>query len=87
MVMNAMQVSHPDLSANSLLFDNKTAEEVLNQSERLGGLFHHCRLFPAFYELNDAENCMLLRWYNGMSQEIRYNLHKHLSSDIFQNSF
>lgn len=87
MVMNAMQVSHPDLSANSLLFDNKSAEEVLNQSERLGGLFHHCRLFPAFYELNDAENCMLLRWYSGMSQEIRYNLHKHLSSDIFQNSF
>lgn len=87
MVMNAMQVSHPDLSVNSLLFDNKSADAVLNQSEKLSGLFYNSRLFPAFYELNDAETCMLLRWYNGMSPEIRYNLYKHLSTDIFQNSF
>lgn len=87
MVMNAMAVSHPDLSVNALLMDNKSAADVLNQSERLSGLFSNGRLFPAFYELNDAETCMLLRWFSGMSPEIRYNLHKHLSSDIFQNSF
>ncbi len=87
MVMNAMQVSHPDLSLNGLLFDNRSPEEVLKQSERLAGLFYNSRLFPAFYELNDAETCMLLRWFNGMNEEIRYNLHKRLSSDIFQNSF
>jgi len=87
MVMNAMQVSHPDLSANSLLFDDKPADDVINQSERLSGLFQNTRLFPAFYELNDAETCMLLRWFSGMSQEIRYNLHKYLSAGIFQNSF
>lgn len=87
MVMNAMKVSHPDLSVNSLLFDDKPHEDVLNQAENLNGLFKHTKLFPAFYELNDAENCMLLRWYSGMRDEIRYNLHQHLQSRIFQNNF
>ncbi len=87
MVMGAMNVTHPDLSANSLLFDDKSSEDVLNQSEPLSGLFQQSRLFPAFYELNDAETCILLRWFSGMSEEIRYNLHKHLSSPEFQNAF
>lgn len=87
MVMNAMQVSHPDLSANSLLSPDKSPEDVLNQAERLTGLFSQSRLFPAFYELNDAENNMLMRWYSGRDDEIRYNLHRYLSSDIFQKSF
>ncbi len=87
MVMNAMNVSHPDLSANSLLFDDKQPMDVLNQAELVNILSHNSRMFPAFYELNDAENCMLLRWFSGMSEEIRFNLHKHLSSDIFQKQF
>ncbi len=87
MIMNAMDVSHPDLSANSLLFDDKNPIDVLNQAELVSILSQNSRMFPAFYELNDAENCMLLRWFSGMSEEIRFNLHKHLSSDIFQNSF
>lgn len=87
LVMSAMQVDHPDLSANSLLFDEKASEDVLNQSELLAGLFKQTRLFPAFYELNDAETCVLLRWFSGVSEEIRYNLHKHLSSNSFQDAF
>ncbi len=87
MIMNAMNVSHPDLSANSLLFDDKKPEDVLNQAEIVNILSQNSRMFPAFYELNDAENCMLLRWFSGMSEEIRFNLHKHLSSDVFQNQF
>ena len=87
MVMHAMNVSHPDLSANSLLYDDKEPIDVLRQAELVNILRHNSRLFPAFYELNDAENSMLLRWFSGMNEEIRFNLYKHLSSDIFQNSF
>lgn len=87
MVMHAMNVSHPDLSANSLLSDNKKPIDVLRQAERVSVLKQNSRLFPAFYELNDAENTMLLRWFSVMNEEIRYNLHKHLSDEIFQNNF
>lgn len=87
MVMNAMQVSHPDLSANSLLSSDKNPEDVFNQAERLTGLFNQSRLFPAFYELNDAENAMLMRWITSKDAEIRFNLHRYLSTDIFQNNF
>lgn len=87
MVMNAMQVSHPDLSVNSLLFDDKSPQDVLEQSQELNGLFNQSRLFPAFYQLNDAESCVLLRWFSGMTPEIRYNLHRYLSSEEFQSSF
>lgn len=87
MVMHAMKVSHPDLSSNSLLSNDKKSEDVLHQAERVSVLEQNSRLFPAFYELNDAENTMLLRWFSGMDEEIRFNLHKHLTSGIFQSNF
>lgn len=87
MVMQAMNVSHPDLSSNSLLDNNKPPIDVLRQAERVSVLQQNSRLFPAFYELNDAENNMLLRWFSGREEEIRYNLHKHLSDDVFQSNF
>ena len=87
MVMNAMQVTDPDLSVSSLLFGDATPKEALEQSKKLTGLFGNSRLFPAFYELNNAESCMLLRWFTGMSDEVRYNLHSYLSSKEFQSAF
>lgn len=86
-IHNSMQASDPFLSANVLLSDELSAEDALVRSEPLHGLFNSSRLFPAFYELNDAETIMLLKWFRGDKKEIRYNLHKYLTSDEFQSSF
>lgn len=86
-IHNSMKVSDPFLSANVLLSDELSAEEALVRSEPLHGLFKSSRLFPAFYELNDAETIMLLKWFRGDTKEIRYNLHQYLSSEEFQSSF
>lgn len=86
-IRNSLKAKEPFLSSNALLSDELSSKDIFNQSEPLHGLFHSSRLFPAFYELNDYETLMLLNWFNGSHEEIRYNLHKYLSSEIFQNSF
>ncbi len=86
-IRNSTTETDPFLSSNTLLSDELSSEDVFKQSEPLHGLFKSSRLFPAFYELNDYETLMLLNWFNGSYEEIRYNLHKHLSSEVFQNSF
>lgn len=86
-IRNSLKVKEPFLSSNALLSDELSSNDIFNQSEPLHGLFDSSRLFPAFYELNDYETLMLLNWFNGSHDEIRFNLHKYLSSEIFQNSF
>lgn len=87
MIMNAMKVTEPDLSANNLLNDLKPTEDVFGQSLMMNGLFQRGRLFTAFYGLNDEETMRLIRWFSGRHEEIRYNLHEHLASDFFQSRF
>lgn len=86
-IRNSLKVKDPFLSSNALLSDELSPKEILQQSEPLHGLFEGSRLFPAFYELNDYETHMLLKWFNGSHDEIRFNLHKYLSSSEFQETF
>ena len=77
-----------NFSANLLLDTATNAKDALALTTALQPTLPRSRLFPAFYELNRAENRAMFKWLvQGGSADVRYATQRILSDPVFQQRF
>jgi len=84
MLLNHARIQEFAPTSHKLIEGREKPEQIRPIAERLTSLSSNLWLYPAFYEFSRHEIQVMFRWLVGKEQEIRFNLHDYLQSDLFQ---